>query len=110
MTMTITEKAFKKKLAERLTIFQEHKPDFVTGCGAHGVIAAVYASTFLGVPYRQFGWNSPDKNLLVVAAACGTGKSLKKLTQQLIKKAAYVESIAVYEQAEKIDFWFETFN
>lgn len=105
--MTITEKAFKKKLTERLAIFKEHKPDFVTGRGAHGVVAAVYASTFLGVPYLQFGWDSKGKNMLVVAGACGTGKSLKRLTQELAKKAAYVEGVAIYEQAEKIDFWFE---
>lgn len=54
--------------------------DFVTGPGRSGHVAAVYASHYLGIPFKphKCGSYKVGQRVLIVDTVCYTGKTLTK--------------------------------
>lgn len=86
------------------------KPDFVTGPGRSGAVAAVYASYVLGVPFVP--WKAaPDmmaRRVLVVDTASMSGATIRKAMSFYSRLYDHSDSFVAFDEREKRHhFWFE---
>ena len=103
MSKIISEQEFSSALTcqlEGLHIFRS-----VSGPGRSGVIAAVYASYILGIPFLPQGAPIPDnmRPHLVIDTAQQTGRTLRKAA----KKACTPFYFAVYSEPPRLHFFYE---
>lgn len=72
----------------------DKKPSFVTGAGRSGAVAAVYASHYLGVPFKphKAGNYKCDHSVLIVDTVEYTGKTLRKAAAWYARRGLDVET------------------
>lgn len=79
-------------------------PDYVTGPGRSGAVAAVYASHDLGIPFVPYGFKARGRPLIIDTARM-SGKTMRRA----MKKYAGTNPMlaAVYEEPPIVRFWYE---
>jgi hypothetical protein len=83
------------------------RPDFVTGPGRSGAIAAVFASYFLGVPFVSWGQKGPGRRVLIVDTASMSGRTMRKARARYSGDYAVETFVAFIECEQRHHFWFE---
>lgn len=76
----ISEEEWARKFRLNLWFLNGEKFDFVTGPGRSGAIASVYASHYLGIPFKphKAGSYKSGEYVLIVDTVEYTGKTLRK--------------------------------
>ena len=103
MSKVITEAQFRQTLAE---VLLDVSAEAVTGPGRSGAIAAVFASYLLRIPFVPYGQPFPG-TLLVIDTVSQSGKTMRKASRQCIKLAPRIIPVSVFNQAERLHFWYE---
>lgn len=86
----------------------ELKPDFVTGPGRSGALAAVYYSHLTGVPFIPWGYVPDDGWVMVIDTATMSGRTMRKACNKLNRLGVNVVSLAVFETPGVHNvFWYE---
>lgn len=84
------------------------RPDFVTGPGRSGTVAAVYASYLLGVPFVPWDCPHPGGRVLIVDTAAMTGRTIRKAAARYARRYPAVDTfVAFSESDQRHHFWFE---
>lgn len=88
----VTEEQWRAAFYAELNEMKGVKFDFVTGPGRSGHVAAVYASHYLGIPFKphKCGVYKEGEVVLVVDTVKYTGKTLRKAQQWYAKRGLIV--------------------
>ena len=78
-----------------------------TGPGRSGVLAAVYASHDLGLPFIPYGSRCPTHlgRLLIIDPARESGATLRKAERRYAEVNPLV--VACFEEPPRVAFWYE---
>lgn len=105
------EKTWSKLLYAELDKLDPTDFDFVTGPGRSGAVAAVYASHYLGIPFKPHKAGNYDKDTacLVVDTVEYTGRTLRKAVMWYAKRGLYVRSMYAVkeERGHYFKMWYE---
>lgn len=84
------------------------RPDFVTGPGRSGAVAAVYASYLLGIPFVPWDCPHPGTSALIVDTAAMTGRTMRKAAARYARRYPVVDTFVAFTAADqRHHFWFE---
>ena len=100
--MTIQEETFRQTCYQALSTYQG-KVKSVTGPGRSGVIAAVYASHFLGIPFIPLLSKKFLHPILIIDTAIYSGRTLRKTQRKIGAEYA----LAIFQEPPIIKFWYE---
>lgn len=107
----MTEQEWRVKFYAALDDINAMKFDFVTGPGRSGAVAAVYASHYLGLPFKphKAGNYDDDNAVLVVDTVEYTGKTMRKAVSWYHRKGLYAESRFAIKETRRHYFkmWYE---
>lgn len=109
VTLWVEEPEFAARMA---AVTELARPDFVTGPGRSGAVAAVYASYALGVPFLP--WMDepaalrPGNRVLIVDTASMSGRTMRRATNRYLGLGYEVDSFVAFDEREqRHHFWFE---
>lgn len=102
----IEEKEFSERLS-MLLLETTFDPDFVTGPGRSGSVAAVYASYILGRPFIPYGATPPGRKILVVDTASMSGRTIRKAVSKYERQGYETVGLVAYESDDRHHFWYE---
>ena len=103
----VTEPEFHARLVDVLAALPAFELGSVTGPGRSGVIASVYASHLLGVPFIPFGSRCPGNlgRLLIIDTARESGATLRKAERRYAEARPVV--VSCFEEPPRVAFWYE---
>lgn len=111
MWYRMTEQEWRGHFFAALDSIDKSKFDFVTGPGRSGAVAAVYASHYLGLPFKphKAGNYDDDTVCLVVDTVEYTGKTLRKAVSWYQRKGLICESAFAIKETRGHYFkmWYE---
>lgn len=88
--------------------------DFVTGPGRSGAVASVYASHYLGIPYKphKAGNYDKDASVLIVDTVEYTGRTLRKAISWYQRKGLFVDTAFALKETRGhyYKMWYEVQN
>lgn len=108
-SITISEAEFAEALRAALSGIDA--PDFVTGPGRSGAIAAVYASYVLHRPFVPYGHKPGEDgaSVLVIDTVAMSGRTIRKAEARYSRMNRRTTALTVYPQNDRRHhFWFES--
>jgi adenine/guanine phosphoribosyltransferase-like PRPP-binding protein len=105
----ITEPEFAARMGEierELSEIYQAVPDYVTGPGRSGAIAAVYASHILRIPFVPFKSLCPG-SALIVDTARESGRTIRKAAKWYYDRDADPIAWVAFEEPPRVAFWYE---
>jgi adenine/guanine phosphoribosyltransferase-like PRPP-binding protein len=107
----MTEQEWREHFFRALDDIEASQFDFVTGAGRSGAVAAVYASHYLGLPFKphKSGNYTDDSAVLIVDTVEYTGKTLRKAKSWYERKGLIaVTAYAIKEEhGHYFKMWYE---
>lgn len=109
MWYDLSEEEFRRSFLPKL---EGTKADFVTGPGRSGAVASVYASHYLGIPYKphKCGNYTPGETVLIVDTVRYTGGTLRKAFKWYAKRG--LNPVVIYgldeDRGHYYKLWYET--
>lgn len=111
MWQPMTEQEWRVKFFAALDQVENVRFDFVTGPGRSGHVAAVYASHYLGMPFKphKAGNYDNDRSCLVVDTVEYTGGTIRKAVSWYERNGLFVRSaFAIREtRGHYFKMWYE---
>lgn len=107
----MTEQEWRSAFYDALDQIDASKFDFVTGPGRSGAVASVYASNYLGLPFKphKSGSYENDSAVLVVDTVEYTEKTMRKAVSWYQRKGLIAESAFAIKETRGHYFkmWYE---
>jgi adenine/guanine phosphoribosyltransferase-like PRPP-binding protein len=106
--MLVSEAEFSATV--RNTLSGKMRPDFVTGPGRSGAVAAVYASYALSAPYIPHSTRpaEPGETMLVIDTVSMSGRTIRKAASRWKRLGYEVEALVLYSSPTiRHHFWYE---
>ena len=108
----MSEQEWRRFFCDALEKLDKKDFSFVTGAGRSGAVASVYASHYLGIPFKphKAGSYVTDNSVLIVDTVEYTGKTLRKAKKWYQKKGLIAETaFAIKEhKGHYYKMWYET--
>lgn len=107
------EEEWRQKFYAKLDEAQKIPFSFVTGPGRSGAVASVYASHYLGIPFKphKAGNYESDNSVLIVDTVEYTGRTLRKAAAWYEKRGLItLTTFAIKEtRGHYYKMWYENF-